>query len=189
MKKKKKMIPVVMSTMIAAPTIAGAVQAEEVSEYEAVAFTPGGQMRTDYENRCGNCHSHLEEGDKYCRVCGTKVGEGAYEPYSDMMQCIYGPAPVMRTHVCKDCGYSWEAYMMVDDQKHCPQCGGEAPVKESASENEPETEKPKKKTKKKKKNKKQSGKQKKSRKKKNKKNNKNRKKKSNSQKSRKKKKR
>lgn len=79
------------------------------------------------KTQCGNCHNHLEPGDKYCRICGTKVGEGAYEPYQDIMQCIYGPMPEERTHMCKRCGYKWETCLMIDDQAYCPKCGGQAP--------------------------------------------------------------
>ena len=50
-------------------------------------------LSTDYEGRCGNCHKFFGEGDLYCRYCGTKAGEGRYEPYDDIMQCVYGPPP------------------------------------------------------------------------------------------------
>lgn len=81
------------------------------------------------KDQCGNCHAELN-GDKYCRICGTKAGEGAYEPYQDLMECIYGPMPVNRKHVCTNCGYSWTTCFMVDDQKYCPKCGGSAPYEE-----------------------------------------------------------
>ena len=45
-------------------------------------------LSTDYEGRCGNCHKFFGEGDLYCRYCGTKAGEGRYEPYDDIMQCV-----------------------------------------------------------------------------------------------------
>ena len=41
---------------------------------------PEREMSTDYEGRCGNCHGFLGEEDKYCRYCGTRRGEGAFEP-------------------------------------------------------------------------------------------------------------
>lgn len=75
-------------------------------------------------DRCGNCHNLLEPGDRYCRLCGTKVGEGAYAPFLNLMQCIYGPAPVNRTHTCPTCRYTWETFLMIDDEKYCPKCGG-----------------------------------------------------------------
>lgn len=80
--------------------------------------------------RCGNCHALLGEGDKYCRICGTKAGEGEFEPYQQMMQCIYGPRPVSRTHTCEKCGYSWTTCAMLDMEQYCPQCGGNAPCEE-----------------------------------------------------------
>ena len=82
------------------------------------------------KNQCGNCHAYLPDGAKYCTICGTKAGEGAYKPYQGMMQCIYGPMPQKRTHVCENCGYSWTTCLMIDDHKYCPQCGGPAPVKQ-----------------------------------------------------------
>jgi rubrerythrin len=48
--------------------------------------------------------------------------------------CIYGPPPVTRVHKCKKCGYSWETSLMIDDEKWCPECGGEAPFGEGAGE-------------------------------------------------------
>ena len=83
---------------------------------------------TDYENRCGNCHGFFEENDKYCRYCGTKRGEGAFAPYQNFMECIYGPAPVKRTHECPKCKYTWETFVMIDDEDYCPQCGARAAV-------------------------------------------------------------
>ena len=80
--------------------------------------------------RCGNCHAPLREDDKYCRFCGTKAGEGEFAPYQQIMQCIYGPAPVKRTHVCENCGYRWTTCVMLDNQNYCPQCGGPAPIEE-----------------------------------------------------------
>ena len=76
------------------------------------------------KDTCGNCHEPLEPGDKYCRYCGTKVGDGAYNPFQDLMECIYGPMPVDREHACTVCGFSWTTRLMIDDQKFCPKCGG-----------------------------------------------------------------
>ncbi|MCR5608442.1 MAG: hydrogenase maturation nickel metallochaperone HypA [Lachnospiraceae bacterium] len=81
-----------------------------------------------YEGRCGNCHAFLKDGAKYCSICGTKAGDGAYEPFEDIMQCIYGPMPEERTHVCEDCGYTWTTMAMIDNEEFCPECGGKAPV-------------------------------------------------------------
>lgn len=74
---------------------------------------------------CGNCHTRLEKGDRYCRVCGTRAGEGAFEPYQQVMQCIYGPRPVERRHVCGACGHEWTNFVMVDRDRFCPECGAE----------------------------------------------------------------
>lgn len=87
---------------------------------------------TPDRTRCGNCHAPLAEGDRYCRKCGTKAGEGAFEPYQQIMQCIYGPMPVNRTHVCEKCGYTWTTCLMIDNQKYCPVCGSEAACDEDA---------------------------------------------------------
>ena len=82
------------------------------------------RWETRYDkDQCGNCQSYLERGDKYCRMCGTKVGEGAFEPWQNFMECIYGPMPVERTHRCSVCGYTWKTLMMIDQQRYCPKCG------------------------------------------------------------------
>ena len=83
-----------------------------------------GNLSTDYEGRCGNCHKELDEGDLYCRFCGTRFGEGTYEPYEDIVQIVYGPPPTIRKHTCKKCGYNWNSWSMIDEEKYCPKCGG-----------------------------------------------------------------
>lgn len=80
-------------------------------------------LSTDYEGHCGNCHKHFEEDDKYCRYCGTRRGEGAFAPYENIMQCIYGPMPVVRNHICPNCNYAWTNCVMIDNEKYCPKCG------------------------------------------------------------------
>ena len=75
---------------------------------------------------CANCKETYIEGDKYCRFCGAPMGEPDYIP--ENFACIYGPAPVERTHICKKCGNSWKTFDMVDDARWCPKCGGEAPA-------------------------------------------------------------
>lgn len=72
--------------------------------------------------RCNNCNNTLDENAKYCSVCGTKVGEGSYSPRRDIMDCVYGPPPVVRNHKCKKCGYSWKNCVMIDRDKYCPRC-------------------------------------------------------------------
>jgi hypothetical protein len=84
-------------------------------------------LSTDYTDRCGNCHTYLGK-DKYCRICGTKRGEGAFKPYLDAYSTVYGPRPMTRTHKCEICGYTWKTNLMIDHEDHCPECGGNSPV-------------------------------------------------------------
>lgn len=93
---------------------------------------PNDSWRETGEGQCGNCHAPLGPDDRYCRICGTKVGKGAYEPHQDLMECIYGPRPVEREHTCRKCGFKWTTCVMLDDEKYCPKCGGKAPGKEKA---------------------------------------------------------
>ena len=79
---------------------------------------------------CGNCNARLAPEDRYCRICGTKAGEGTFDPIEEIMQCIYGPEPVERKHVCQKCGYTWTTCAMVDRENYCPKCGGPAPYLE-----------------------------------------------------------
>ena len=75
------------------------------------------------KNQCGNCHAFLGKDDLFCRKCGTKAGEGAFEPYWNFESCIYGPPPIERDHSCPNCGYSWKNCVMIDDDRYCPKCG------------------------------------------------------------------
>ena len=77
----------------------------------------------DYRNVCGNCSNFLNS-DRYCRKCGTKRGQGSFTPRMELMECIYGPQPVMRTHKCKKCGNTYSVALMLDDERFCPRCGG-----------------------------------------------------------------
>ena len=83
---------------------------------------------TDYKGKCGNCHDALREGDKYCRYCGTKRGDGKFEPYQNIMQCIYGPMPVKRVHKCPKCQNTWKTLLMIDNQDFCPNCGSRSRI-------------------------------------------------------------
>ena len=74
------------------------------------------------KDQCGNCHAYIGD-DAYCRQCGTKAGEGAYEPYMNFNGCVYGPPPVERNHICEKCGYSWTNCVMIDHDRFCPKCG------------------------------------------------------------------
>lgn len=95
-------------------------------------FDPWNSWSTDYEGKCGNCHSSLANGDQYCRHCGTRRGEGKFEPYQNLMQCIYGPMPKKRTHFCPACNASWARELMIDDEAFCPHCGGPVVIGEDS---------------------------------------------------------
>ena len=83
----------------------------------------GIKFHTDYKGRCGNCHSHLQKGDKYCRNCGTKVGEGKFEPYINPTYCVYGPM-VANKYTCPKCINTWsECNPGGRGDTYCPQCG------------------------------------------------------------------
>ena len=78
---------------------------------------------SDYKGKCGNCHSDLDDNDKYCRICGTKRGEGSFLPYFNETYFAYGP-PIKMQIKCRKCGYTWETIVFGgDDSKYCPQCG------------------------------------------------------------------
>lgn len=84
---------------------------------------PWQKRSRDYKNRCGNCHAYIGEAG-FCVYCGTKAGEGAFAPYEEIMQCVYGPPPVEREHTCTVCGHVWSTCAMIDRVRYCPQCGG-----------------------------------------------------------------
>ena len=95
---------------------------------------PNDSWEKPMDTQCGNCHAYLGDG-AYCRICGTKRGEGKYRPYQNIMQCIiYGPMPIKRVHTCQKCGYQWETCVMIDDERFCPKCGGKAPYEELLEE-------------------------------------------------------
>lgn len=73
---------------------------------------------------CANCNSSVKKDDKYCKICGSKIGKGTYDPKADYMRCIYGPAPVERKYECIKCKYTFNTFLMVDKTKYCPKCGG-----------------------------------------------------------------
>jgi uncharacterized paraquat-inducible protein A len=80
-------------------------------------------LSTDYEGRCGNCHSKLRARDKYCRYCGTPVGEGDFKPYLNMTYCVYGP-PIKNLWQCPECGYAWRSIVLGGDHpRFCPRYG------------------------------------------------------------------
>ena len=89
-------------------------------------------LSTDYTGRCGNCHELFSnDGEKYCTYCGTKRGEGKFEPYDNRAYCIYGPMPEKRTRECVKCGNQWTYTAMLDKEKYCTQCGGTSKLLQS----------------------------------------------------------
>lgn len=94
-----------------------------IEDIEKFLVDCGHILTTDYEGRCGNCHSIIDKNDRYCRYCGTKRGEGAFAPYSNIMYCVYGP-PIKTRFKCDACGHNWEITVLGgDNSKICPQCG------------------------------------------------------------------
>lgn len=81
------------------------------------------ELSTDYEGRCGNCHEYMDKHDKYCKYCGTKRGEGAFAPFENIINCVYGP-PIKVKYNCNACGHSWIVRTLGSDHsKYCPECG------------------------------------------------------------------
>jgi len=77
---------------------------------------------TDYNGRCGNCHEIIGK-DEYCRYCGTKKGEGKFEPYDNFIPCVYG-SPDFFIHKCKKCGVEFQSSGMdVSRPEYCYKCG------------------------------------------------------------------
>ena len=75
---------------------------------------------------CSNCKKPYQSEDKYCRFCGAPMGKPDY--IDDDFAEIYGPPPMKRKHICKKCGFNWTTIQMVDKERYCPKCGGNAPV-------------------------------------------------------------
>lgn len=87
------------------------------------------ELCDDYTGKCGNCHADMEDGDRFCRYCGTPRGEGAFLPYNNEVLCIYAP-PMETRHKCKKCGYSWvRSRLGVDNAEFCPKCRGKLKTK------------------------------------------------------------
>ena len=55
-----------------------------------MAFFNHPQMIKPGKDQCGNCHAYLGD-DQYCRYCGTKAGEGAFEPYMNYVFTVRHP--------------------------------------------------------------------------------------------------
>ncbi len=90
---------------------------------EDILISRGRIHETHLKNRCGNCHAYLEDGSDYCYVCGTKRGEGKFEPFFNAMTCLYGP-PVTQIVTCKNCGYKFKISSLGGKTiKYCTKCG------------------------------------------------------------------
>ena len=76
---------------------------------------------------CANCGNDYFEGDKYCRYCGAPMGKPKF--VNIVYSILYGPnPPIVRTHTCSKCGFTWDTDLIFDDQLYCPKCGSKAPV-------------------------------------------------------------
>ena len=101
----------------------------ELKKVESYLFGRGCIHSADYENRCGNCSAYLSSEDKFCQNCGTKRGEGAFLPYKNTFECLYGP-PIKKKYKCSACGRVWITTALGghDDCNFCPQCGCGSPL-------------------------------------------------------------
>lgn len=77
---------------------------------------------------CSNCEHVIPPQDKYCRYCGVSSEYAEYRPSPDSIMCIYGPPPIQRVHKCQNCEFTWTTMRMIDNETHCPHCGGPAPA-------------------------------------------------------------
>ena len=75
--------------------------------------------------RCGKCWGYLKPKDNYCGKCGTKRGDGTFNPEDNIMQVIYGPPPEKFNFSCRSCGLKWSETLMINQNKFCPKCGNE----------------------------------------------------------------
>ena len=64
---------------------------------------------------CVKCGAVLEEGQKFCTVCGTKVEE---EPAAPVYEEPAAPVQHMQSLTCRSCGAALE-----EGQKFCTKCG------------------------------------------------------------------
>lgn len=126
-----KKVKIITSTLLAASMLASCSPAQEADTsskskadtgYEEKIKIPKG-----YEGKCGECREEIEDDYKFCAHCGTKVGEGSFEPYENYNECVYG-APQDYTLKCTKCGYTIEDSTMDGIPSYCPYCGIEAEV-------------------------------------------------------------
>lgn len=79
------------------------------------------EISTDYTDRCGNCHQKIDPNFKYCTNCGTRRGEGAFEPYRNEAFVLYG-CPTHYYFRCDECGHEWDE-ISFSLSRYCPNCG------------------------------------------------------------------
>lgn len=79
--------------------------------------------RTDYTNRCGNCHEIINDNEDFCTYCGTRKGEGAFEPFYE--PTVMSPYERYRC-ICEACGRKWVTYPIHNGiPKYCPMCAAQ----------------------------------------------------------------
>ncbi len=77
----------------------------------------------DKKYRCAKCWSYLESDDHYCTNCGTKYGEGTFNPQNNLMEPMYGiRSRRQKVYFCKKCGHQWPGDSM-SISNYCPKCG------------------------------------------------------------------
>lgn len=71
--------------------------------------------------KCNNCGNNILENDRFCRYCGTKKGEGSYNPEDDIIADLYGP-PTYEYHICGNCGRRFKMIIFDISNAYCPEC-------------------------------------------------------------------
>ncbi len=80
-------------------------------------------FKFQYSFRCGNCGNGMDRNDKYCRSCGTRSGEGRFEPRSHQNDALYGCLYVLRV-TCPRCGKTWNWLSVGPSEgSFCTDCG------------------------------------------------------------------
>lgn len=99
-------------------------QFPDKKEVEDALISLGYINDTDYTDRCGNCTEYMRPGDKYCRHCGTRRGEGRFLPFYNQSTVLYGAPMVKMKYRCDNCGHLWVTGVLGGDNSlYCPMCG------------------------------------------------------------------
>ncbi len=86
-----------------------------------------------YKWQCRNCKNEMEKGAKYCQWCGTRAGNGVFQPHDNEVQGLYGSWYVMKVK-CSNCGNEWSSSGTAGHIKmFCRECGGEGKALSSDS--------------------------------------------------------